>query len=633
MEGETLAARIEKGPIPLEQALSYATQIADALDRAHRAGVTHRDVKPANIMLTRDGVKVLDFGLAKSAASKTIGPNEATVVQGLTTEGVVLGTPQYMAPEQFEGREADARADIWAFGAVLYEMVTGQKAFQGKSYSTLVGAILAADPPPMSVKPFTPSWLDRLIRRCLAKDPEDRYHCMRDLVLDLRTPPKEATTVATTANHWKWATVACATLAIAAGIFASRKAGDAPSQMKLDVNPPSGSTFADLSIIGGSAISPNGKTLAFVVMDAKGKALLYLRPLDSLEARALPGTEDAGRPFWSPDSKSLGFGSNGKLKRIDVDGGVAITLCEAFVRSGTWSEEGVILFADRALGLQRISASGGTPAYVTKLDSAKGERFYTAPQFLPGGKNFLYMVRNYDAATTGIYWSSLEAQTPVQILSTEFNGLYDSNSGRLLYIQGDGALMARKLELNPPRLSGEPVMVAQGVRSVRNNGNAEFSISANGTLFHGRGGVGAKQRFAWWDRTGILIESIGQPFELGINRVGLSRDGSRVAYSASTPSDVWVMPLASGIATRVSFAGGVSPSWSPDGRQIYYSNGPSIYCRAADGSGSEELMAEVRDNWVSSVSPDGKHLLFGFSDILTLEAGRKETDAVLTDEV
>ena len=293
--------------------------------------------------------------------------------------------------------------------------------------------------------------------------------------------------------------------------------------------------------------------------------------------------------FRSPDSKSLGFGSNGKLKRIDVDGGVAITLCEAFVRSGTWSEEGVILFDGRALGLQRISASGGTPVPVTKLDSARGERFHTAPQFLPGGKKFLYMVRNYDAATTGIYWSSLEAQTPVQILSTEFNGLYDSSSGRLLYIQGDGTLMARKLELNPPRLSGEPVMVAQGVRSVRNNGNAEFSISANGTLFHGRGGVGAKQRFAWWDRTGKLIESIGQPFELGIDRLSLSRDGSRVAYGASTPSDVWVMPLASGIATRVSFGGGLSPSWSPDGKQIYYSNGPSIYRRAADGSGSEEI--------------------------------------------
>ncbi len=186
MEGETLAARIEKGPIPLEQALLYAAQIADALDRAHRAGVTHRDVKPANIMLTRDGVKVLDFGLAKSNVS--IGPNDATLVQGLTTEGVVMGTPQYMAPEQFEGKEADARADIWAFGAVLYEMVTGQKAFQGKSYSTLVAAILAADPPPMAVKPFTPGWLERLVRRCVAKEPEERYHCMRDLVFDFRTP-------------------------------------------------------------------------------------------------------------------------------------------------------------------------------------------------------------------------------------------------------------------------------------------------------------------------------------------------------------------------------------------------------------------------------------------------------------
>ena len=207
MEGETLASRIAKGAFPLADALKFGMQIADALDRAHRAGVTHRDVKPANIMLTRDGVKVLDFGLAKSAT--TLGQTEATLVAGLTTEGTILGTPQYMAPEQFEGKEADARADIWAFGAVLYEMVTGQKAFQGKNYSTLLGAILAAEPPPMSVAPFTPVWLERLVRRCLAKDPEDRWQSMRDVVLDLRNPPVQETVAAPAkAARWPWAVAA-----------------------------------------------------------------------------------------------------------------------------------------------------------------------------------------------------------------------------------------------------------------------------------------------------------------------------------------------------------------------------------------------------------------------------------------
>ena len=622
MEGETLAARIEKGPIPLEQALSYAVQIADALDRAHRAGVTHRDVKPANIMLTRDGVKVLDFGLAKSAAPKTIGQNDATLVKGLTTEGVVLGTPQYMAPEQFEGREADARADIWAFGAVLYEMVTGQKAFQGKSYSTLVGAILAADPPPMAVKPFTPSWLDRLVRRCLAKEPEDRYHFMRDLVLDLRTPPLEALAVPAKPNHWKWVAAAATTLAIAAGIFALRNTADPAAPAKYDINPPPGSRFA-----GGSAISPDGKTLAFGSTNAKGESLLYLRSMDSLEALALPGTETAGRPFWSPDSKSIGFAAGRKLKRIDVAGGVPIPLCdELFATGGTWNHDGVILYADQAVGLNRIPASGGTPVPLTKVDAAKGELDHGYPQFLPGGKEFLFLVRSNDAARAGIYWGSLDGRTPVLILPTQFKGLYDANSGRLLYVQGEGALMARKLELNPPRLSGDPVMVAQGLSGARRNGNAEFSISGNGTLFHGRGSLGGKRRFAWWDRTGKQLEMIGQPFEVALSFFDLSADGSRVAYSAGTPSDIWVMPVASGIATRVSFSGGIYPRWSPDGKQIYYNNGRSIYRRAADGSGGEDLLAkEIQDNFLTSASPDGKDLLFGFNDIvrLPLERGQK----------
>ena len=405
MEGETLAARIEKGPIPLEQALAYAAQIADALDRAHRAGVTHRDVKPANIMLTRDGVKVLDFGLAKSTTAP--GPNDATLVASLTTEGSIIGTPQYMAPEQFEGKEADARADIWAFGAVLYEMVTGQKAFQGKSYSTLVGAILAADPP-MTVKPFTPSWLERLARRCLAKDPEDRWQSMRDVVLDLRTPPLETNATTAKPNHWKWATAAATALAIAAVVFPLRKNAEPPAQFKTDITPPAATSFTNTVNIGGSAIAPDGKTLAFVVTNAKGETLLHLRPIDSLEARALPGTENAARPFWSPDSKSIGFGASGKLKRIDVAGGVPLILCDTPVaRGGTWNQDEVILYADQTAGLNRIPASGGAPVPVTKVDAAKGERYHYFPQFLPGGKEFLFLVRSNDAARAGAYRASI----------------------------------------------------------------------------------------------------------------------------------------------------------------------------------------------------------------------------------
>ena len=625
MEGETLAARIEKGPIPLEQALSYATQIADALDRAHRAGVTHRDVKPANIMLTRDGVKVLDFGLAKSTVA--LGPNDATIVASLTTEGSIIGTPQYMAPEQFEGREADARADIWAFGAVLYEMVTGQKAFQGKSYGSLVGSILSAEPAPMALAPFTPAWLERLVRRCLAKDPEDRYQSMRDIVLDLRTPPLESVVTATKSTRWPWAlTAAATTLAIAAGLFALRKTSEPLVSSKYDVTPPPGGSFG-LGNTSGSAISPDGRTLAYVATSAKGETLLYLRRLDSLEARALPGTEDAGRPFWSPDGKSLGFGANGKLKRIEVVGGPSVVLCDTPVaRGGTWNQDGVILYSDRGEGLKRIAASGGAPVSVTKIELSKGEVSHYYPQFLPGGKEFLYLVRSNDAAKAGIYWGSLDGRTPVQLLATEFNGFYDAKSGRLLYLQGKGTLTARKLELNPPRLSGDPVMVAEGVGGFRNNGYNESSISNNGTLFHGRERHQLKRRFAWWDRTGKLLETVGQPFEVNRSSFSLSPDGSRVAYAAGTPPDIWVMPLASGIATRLSFSGGSGPIWSPDSKQIYYAYGSSIYRRAVDGSGAGELLAsEEPDPALTSVSPDGKHLLFGQRDILMLpvEGGKK----------
>jgi len=261
-------------------------------------------------------VKVLDFGLAKSAPLKP-GPTEETLTKALTAEGTIMGTPQYMAPEQFEGREADARADIWAFGAVLYEMVTGQKAFEGKSYSSLVGQILSAEPPPMAVQPFTPFWLERLVRRCLAKDPEERYQCMRDVVLDLRAPTPEVA-VAVRPGRWPWAVAAVGVLlGLVAGIAGWRKTGEAASSVRLEVPPPPGAQFyGGIGNTEGSAISPDGRTLEFMATNAKGETLLHVRPLDSLEARALAGTENAGRPFWSPDSKSLGFAGGGKLKRV-----------------------------------------------------------------------------------------------------------------------------------------------------------------------------------------------------------------------------------------------------------------------------------------------------------------------------
>jgi serine/threonine protein kinase len=638
LEGETLAARIARGALPFDQALQLATQIADALDRAHRAGVTHRDVKPANLMLTRDGVKVLDFGLAKSGSKPA--PTEQTLTAALTTEGSVLGTPQYMAPEQFEGKEADTRSDIWAFGAVLYEMVTGEKAFQGKSYSSLVGAILSTDPRPMLVKPFTPPALERLVRRCLAKEPEDRYQSMRDVVLDLRMPPQETAATPARTSRWPWAVAAVclvvAALAVGWGGWI-RKSSEPPLSVKLDVSPPAGSRFGSIVNAGGSAISPDGRTLAFVATNAKRDTLLHVRPLESLEARALPGTEEAGRPFWSPDSKSLAFVAGGKLKRIEVAGGSPITLCDArFARGGTWNEDGVIVFGDSGPGLQRIPASGGTPSLVTRVNKEAGELFHNYPQFLPGGKQFLYLVRHGEAEKMGIYIGSLDGKpgTPAtRIVQTQFRAEYDAGSGRLLYVQGAGTVMAQRLELDPPRLTGDPATVAEGVRITLNNGYAEFSVSRNGMLFYGQGSGGEKVRFGWRDRAGKLLDTIGQPVAARMS-FSLSPDGSRVAYHAGPglgQTEVWVLELAGGPSTRITFSQAAWPRWSPDGKQLYYTNSSGIHRKAADGSGEEELLMQGSlGDFVDSVSPDGKVLLYGNGDIMTLPlTGEAKPEAYL----
>jgi serine/threonine protein kinase len=304
LEGETLEQRLKKGPLPHEEALRLAVTIGDALDRAHRAGIAHRDVKPGNIMLTRDGPKVLDFGLAKSMA-KT-GSSEETQLQ-LSMEGTVLGTPQYMAPEVIEGNEGGTRADIWAFGAVLYEMVTARKPFDGKSQSSLMGTILAADPPPLNMKPVTPAWLERLVRRCLAKDPEHRYQSMRDVVLELEEPPRE-TRAPVRRNWWPW--VAAFSLLAVGGAWQFRLAmgKQTIAPVAMEIIPPQGGSFVEFSMnLGGSAISPDGSMLAFGAVTAKGAPLLHIRELHSLQARAIGGTDGAETPFWSPDSKSVAY--------------------------------------------------------------------------------------------------------------------------------------------------------------------------------------------------------------------------------------------------------------------------------------------------------------------------------------
>lgn len=610
VDGATLA---EKGAIPLDQALKHAAQIADALNRAHRAGVTHRDIKPGNIIVAKDGVKLLDFGLAK-ATPKT-GPSEETLTAALTSEGTILGTPQYMAPEQFEGKEADARSDIWAFGAVLHEMITGQKAFTGKNYAGLVGAILSNDPAPLK-----PAWLDRIVKRCLQKDPDDRYQSMRDVVLDLQSPP-QAETVQAKPSKLPWA-IAAAALAIAIAAFVFRPAPATSIVTRFDIAPPEGTRIPTATNAAGIAISPDGKIVAFVADNEKLGAVLYIRRIDSLSAVALPGTEGAGRPFWSPDSKSIAFGAAGKLKRIEITGGTPIVLGDLSApRGGSWGDDGQIFFAERTAGIRRVAAAGGAIETVRPIDQTAGTDALYYPQILPGGKTLLYYLRNNEGSKSGIYSAPTGDGAAVQVLPSSFNAIYDAASRHLLHVQGGGILTARRMEMDPPRLTGDPIVIAEGIGGSGQNSYAAFSISTEGTLVYKRGAALRKRYLTWRDRDGKILHRIANPIEGG-GELRTSPDGSKAAITIARglgAPDIWIADLSNGQITRLTFDGGFAAAWSPDGKYIYYARRGAVARKPVDGAGEAETVATGIGTLQSmEISRDGKYLLYGIADILML---------------
>lgn len=627
---ELVEGKALQGPLPLSEALPIARQIAEALEAAHEKGIIHRDLKPGNIIVTPEGVvKVLDFGLAK-AVERTSGANTAdspTLTMRATEAGLILGTAGYMSPEQAAGRPVDRRADIWSFGVVLHELLTGKRLFDGETVSHTLADVLRAD---IDLNPIPAGPIRELIRRCLDRNIKNRLSHIAEarIAIENYLANPKGPAPAAQPNHtsrWPWAVAAVFLIAAIAGWGAFlRKPNQAAPLAKFDVIAPYGSVFRTIGTgsgnTGGSAISPDGKMLAFGAANAKGESILYLRPLNSLEARALPGTENASGPFWSPDSNALAFAAGGKLKRIDLASGSAITLCDIrTIRGATWSGDGVILFGEQLAGLQRVPASGGTPSPVTQLNKEAGELAHYYPQFLPGGKEFLYLVRHREADSMWIYVGSLDGKPATRILQTESKAVYDAVAGRLLYVQGEGTLMARRLEMDPPRLTGDPSVVAEQVVLSQQNGFADFSISGNGTLFYGRGTARAKVRLGWRDRAGKLLEVIGQPIENG-GVFALSPDGGRVAYSAGQkPVDIWEMDLARGLSTRVTFSNAVWPRWSSDGKHIYYRNRIGIHRKSVDGSGEEELVRKgpVTDHPLSA-SPDGRFLLFGPDDILVL---------------
>ncbi|MBM3756682.1 MAG: serine/threonine-protein kinase [Acidobacteria bacterium] len=612
IEGETLSARIAKGPIPLDQALPFALQIADALDRAHRAGVTHRDVKPPNIMLTRDGVKILDFGLAKSQAKP--GPTEETLTAVLTTEGTIMGTPQYMAPEQFAGKEADASSDIWAFGAVLYEMVTGRKAFTGSNYQSLVGAILATEPPPMAVKPFTPAWLERMVRRCLAKEPDDRWQSMRDIVLELRTPPAESVAAEPVkAARWPWiATAASLCLAVGIAFIHFRQTPPAQQSFRYEFKVPEGANTTQV------AISPDGRLVA-ISGRVGGKYQLWLRALDELDARPIPFSEDDRFPFWSPDGRYIGFFAQEKLKKVAVSGGPAQTICEARIgRGGTWSRNDVIAFVPApGAGLLQVSASGGVPKEVGGVEGeARG------PVFLPDGRRLLYLRRGANEKS-GIYVGSLDGKENRRLLPDVATAVFapGAEMDHILFAR-DRILMALPFDAESAQPTGEafPLFEAAVVGA---EATTRVTASSTGVLLAQRGRVFQRSRLVWFDRAGKKLGAVSETGE--IFDPALSPDEKRLAFVRSrvaedlTAGELWVRDLNRGSETKLPTenASVRGLAWSPNGDRIVYGldragEGVSrLLQRPSDGSGREEvLISNGPQKTVTQWSRDGKFILY-----------------------
>ena len=511
VEGESLAERLKKGPLLIEQVLRYGIQIAEALDKAHRQGIIHRDLKPANIMITKSGAKLLDFGLAKIVAA------ESPVVQlshlptaqrQLTQEGTILGTFQYMAPEQLEGLEADARTDIFAFGTVLYEMATGRHAFEGKTKTSLIAAIVDRDPPPISsIQPLTPPTFERVVKTCLAKDPDDRWQSARDVANELRWIQKSAPAVAVPQRRRDWIAWTIALIAIAtAGVFAylhHRATSEPPQSVQSAILPPEKGVFAFGPPSGGVAISPDGRRIVFRVTN-EGKTMLWVRALNSLAAQPLLGTEEGTFPFWSPDSRFIGFFAGGKLKKIDANGGPPQPICSVInqPRGGSWGRDGVILFgAGTRDPISKVAAEGGSPVQVTKL--AVGQYSQRWPTFLPDGRHFLYFAQTWAGQPNehdSTYVASLDSAEVRPLFHSSGAAMY-APPGYLVFVR-DRMLLAQRFDAKKLQTVGEPFPVAERIESYPQTSTAIFSVSDNGVLLYQRGENIADLNLAWVDRHG-----------------------------------------------------------------------------------------------------------------------------------
>jgi serine/threonine protein kinase len=652
IEGETLSSRLQKGPLPVTDLLRYSIQIADALDKAHKKGIVHRDLKPGNIILTKSGVKVLDFGLAKMADQKPASDVSqlATAQKELTKEGMILGTIQYMAPEQLEGRECDARTDIFAFGAVMYEMATAKKAFEGNSQASLIAAILKEEPKPITQsQPLSPPILDRLIKTCLAKDPEDRWQNAHDISNELRWMAESSASTVTSAigptparsphklMNLGWIVAAALALMMIAGFIwmnprydtkAKSESGEVrfliPSSNDLDLG-------GFLAGVPDFAVSHDGKRLIFTGRDSVGRIAIYLRTLDSLDARPIPNTENAEIPFWSPDDQKIAFSADGKLKVVNLNGGADQVLCDVPTTfyGGTWLQDGTIVYGQEYSGLMRVSENGGKSEPFTVLDSQRGERIHSYPVFLPDGRHFVFSADSNKSEDRTLYVSSIDSKEKSRLLNTRYKVNY-LDPGYLLFLRGT-SLWAQRLQMDPPKMLGDPVLVASGISPNAAVSNAPFTASANGTILYRGGDVWAKTQLAWFDRQGKTLATVGS-IESDVS-VTLSPDGTHAAVGGIAGNDfrsatgepsinLWNIDLSRGIRTRVTVNPNISdenPTWSPDGRYLAFashreSDRAEIFKKAASGAGQEQIVFSGAGNehpidW----SSDGKFILVQFN--------------------
>ena len=655
VEGPTLADRIKQGPIPLEGSLEIAKQIADALEAAHEKGIVHRDLKPGNIKLRPDGtVKVLDFGLAKVEESVAISlETSPTLSVAQTAAGVLLGTVAYMSPEQARGKAVDKRADIWAFGVVLYEMLTGRQLFSGETVSDTLAAVLTREPEWKKL----PAKTRHLLRRCLERDPRKRLRDIGEAMAWIESSPESAPV----RHSWPaWSVVALCLLAVLAlapiALMHLREKPLVPVlPVRFQIPMPE---KVSLTPSGVFALSPDGRQLAFYGVGPDGVSRIWIRPIGSLEARPLLGTEGSTNSpfFWSSDSRSVAFGTSdpSSLKKIDISGGPAQTICSVpgTVSGGSWNREGVIIFGTSAGGLMRVAAVGGVASELTRTDPSRRETYHAMPFFLPDGRHFLYKRNSGSPENTGIYAGSLDVKPEERssrlLLATSVGAAYlastSSERGHLLFVR-EKTLMMQPFDEQQLEPAGEPIPVAEPVGSFRDIGY--FSASGSGVLVYRIGGSSSARQLTWVDRQGKALGRAGEPHIY--NDVALSPDDMRAAVrtSDSQGENLWLHDFKTEILTRFTFEHvASSPVWSPDGNRIVFRSNRSgafdLYQKLASGAGGEEVFLKSdQSKTATSFSRDGRFLVYTAADpktkldlwVLPLEGDRKPVPFLRTEFV